>query len=170
MPKSRTGSIEAIRVINVARRSAADEWIAIINQMRHIVFCAPDEIRARFNDLSPIRLARTCAGLKPRRSSGDIVRFTTLSTLRELGRRALFVRDQKRNLDTEMRPLIRAFVPALIEGHGVDPDIEAEIDPKALLEGRDTQLEKAIEVILERLATEPGPLPTRPEAPDKSGN
>ena len=48
VPKSRTGSIEAIRVINVARRSAADEWIAIINQMRHIVFCAPDEIRARF--------------------------------------------------------------------------------------------------------------------------
>ena len=45
-PKTRSGSIEAIRVIMVARRSAGDEWISIINQMRHIVFCAPDEIRA----------------------------------------------------------------------------------------------------------------------------
>jgi transposase len=73
VPKSRTGKIEAIRVLTVARRSAGDEWISIINQMRHLVFCAPDEIRARFLDLSPIKLARTCAALKPRRSDDDIV-------------------------------------------------------------------------------------------------
>ena len=48
VPKSRTGKIEAIRVIMVARRSAGDEWISIINQMRHLVFCAPDEIPRPF--------------------------------------------------------------------------------------------------------------------------
>ena len=47
-PKSRTGNIEAIRVLTVARRSAAGDWNTIVTQMRHVVFCAPDEIRARF--------------------------------------------------------------------------------------------------------------------------
>ena len=107
-PKSRDGNIEAIRVLSVARRSGANEWIQILNQMRHLCFTAPEEIRRRFDDLSPITLVRTTAALKPRRSSGDIVRYTTLATLRELGRRALFVREQTKRLNAEMRPLIRA--------------------------------------------------------------
>jgi transposase len=50
-PKSRDGNIEAIRVLSVARRSGANEWIQILNQMRHlcctrIVEPAPDPIRS----------------------------------------------------------------------------------------------------------------------------
>ncbi|MCK5467923.1 MAG: PDZ domain-containing protein, partial [Cyclobacteriaceae bacterium] len=37
------------------------------------------------------------------------------------------------------------------EGHGVDPDIEVKEDPTALAKGSDTQLEKAIEVVLEAM-------------------
>ena len=76
VPKTRTGPIEAIRVLTVARRSAASEWTTILNQMRHICFTAPDELRTRFQDLTPITLVKTCAALKPRRSDADIVRFT----------------------------------------------------------------------------------------------
>jgi transposase len=61
-PKSRDGNIEAIRVLCVARRSGSSEWIQIINQMRHLCFTAPEEIRRRFDDLSPIMLVRTAAG------------------------------------------------------------------------------------------------------------
>ncbi len=82
VPKSRTGNIEAIRVLTVACRSAANEWIAVVSQIRHVTFTAPDEIRARFVGLSPITLVRTTAALKPRRSDPDVVRYTTLSTLR----------------------------------------------------------------------------------------
>jgi hypothetical protein len=118
VPKSRTGNIEAIRVLTVARRSAANEWIAVVNQIRHVTFTAPDEIRARFIGLSPITLVRTTAALKPRGTDPDVVRFTTLSTLRELGRRALFLRAQKMRLNTQMRPLIREVAPSLLEVHG----------------------------------------------------
>jgi transposase len=127
IPKSRTGNIEAIRVLTIARRSAASEWIAIVTQIRHVVFCAPDEIRARFLGLSPITLVRTTAALKPRRSDPDIVRYTTLSTLRELGRRALFVREQKMRLNAEMRPLIREVAPSLLEIRGVGYDVAAKL-------------------------------------------
>jgi len=36
----------------------------------------------------------------------------------------------------------------VIEGHGVDPDYEVDNDPKSLLEGRDPQLDKAIELVM----------------------
>lgn len=126
-PKSRDGNIEAIRVLTVARRSAASEWIAIINQIRHVCFTAPEEIRRRFDDLSPIMVARTTAGLKPRKSSGDVVRYTTLMTLRELGQRAMFLHDQRKRLDAQMRPLIKESAPALLEVYGVGYDVAAKL-------------------------------------------
>jgi hypothetical protein len=39
-PKSRTGNIEAIRVLTIARRSAANERISVLNQIRHVTFTA----------------------------------------------------------------------------------------------------------------------------------
>jgi transposase len=126
-PKSRTGNIEAIRVLTIARRSAANEWIAVVSQIRHVTFTAPDDIRARFLGMSPITLVRTTAALKPRRSDPDLVRFTTLSTLRELGRRALFLREQKMRLNAQMRPLIRDVAPSLLEISGVGFDVAAKL-------------------------------------------
>lgn len=41
----------------------------------------------------------------------------------------------------------------IIENHGVDPDVEVEILPKDYVAGRDPQLEKAVEVVLDELKT-----------------
>lgn len=56
----------------------------------------------------------------------------------------------------------------IIEGHGVEPDIYVENDPYKEYKGIDEQLNKAIEVILEKIEEEYEPLPEIPEAPDKS--
>ncbi len=53
-----------------------------------------------------------------------------------------------------------------IENEGVAPDIEVEMDPKAWREGRDPQLEKAVQVLLEDLKEHPSPKPTVPPFPD----
>jgi tricorn protease len=53
-----------------------------------------------------------------------------------------------------------------VENRGVAPDIEIEWDPKAWREGRDPQLEKAVEVALEALAKEPLPKAKRPAYPN----
>jgi tricorn protease len=42
-----------------------------------------------------------------------------------------------------------------VENHGVDPDIEVELDPKAWRQGKDPQLEKAVEVVMEALRRNP---------------
>jgi tricorn protease len=56
----------------------------------------------------------------------------------------------------------------VIEGHGVDPDIEVENDSADVIAGRDPQLERAIEEIEKALQTNPKTLPQRPPDPDKS--
>ena len=55
----------------------------------------------------------------------------------------------------------------IIEGHGVDPDIDIDINPFEDYVGKDAQLDKAIEVLKEELKNWPD-LPGTPNAPDKS--
>ena len=56
----------------------------------------------------------------------------------------------------------------IIEGHGVDPDIEVEQDPLAVLAGHDPQLERAVAEVMTRLPATPQHLPPRPAAPIKA--
>jgi tricorn protease len=56
-----------------------------------------------------------------------------------------------------------------IEGRGVTPDIEVDNDLASLLAGRDPQLEKGVQVLLERVQQEPRPEPKAPPAPVKTG-
>ena len=56
----------------------------------------------------------------------------------------------------------------IIEGYGVEPDITVENDPWKEYQGIDQQLNKAIEVIKDKIEEEYEPLPGIPEAPDKS--
>jgi tricorn protease len=55
----------------------------------------------------------------------------------------------------------------IIEGYGVDPDIEVDNDPQAVIAGKDPQLERAITEIMARLKT-PVKLPPKPAPPVKT--
>ncbi len=55
----------------------------------------------------------------------------------------------------------------IIEGYGVDPDIEVENDPKSVIAGKDAQLERAVGEVMKKLAS-PVKLPARPAAPVKT--
>lgn len=56
----------------------------------------------------------------------------------------------------------------IIEGYGVEPDIEVENDPLSVIQGRDPQLERAVQEIMKKIQTEPKVLPTRPPDPVKT--
>lgn len=53
-----------------------------------------------------------------------------------------------------------------IENEGVAPDLEVDMDPKLWREGRDPQLEKGVQVILQGLTERPLPKPKVPPFPD----
>jgi tricorn protease len=53
-----------------------------------------------------------------------------------------------------------------IENHGTDPDVVVEQDPKAVSEGHDPQLEKAVSVAMQELAQHPVQEPAKPSYPN----
>ncbi len=53
-----------------------------------------------------------------------------------------------------------------VENHGVAPDVEVEMDPALWRQGRDPQLEKAVEVVLDALKKNPLPKRRRPAYPN----
>jgi hypothetical protein len=66
-------------------------------------------------------------------------------------------------------PNLRIFSPSgewIAENTGVVPDVEVELDPKAVAEGHDPQLERAVSIALEQLKKNPPPEPHRPPYPD----
>ena len=50
----------------------------------------------------------------------------------------------------------------VIENHGVQPDIVVENRPDLVVKGQDPQLEKAIEVVMKEIQSNPKKLPPRP--------
>ncbi len=57
-----------------------------------------------------------------------------------------------------------------VENHGIAPDVEVEQDPKAVREGRDPQLERAVQLLLADLEKNPLPKHKKPPYPNYHGN
>jgi tricorn protease len=56
----------------------------------------------------------------------------------------------------------------IIEGYGVEPDIVVENDVLSVLQGRDPQLERAVEEVIRAIRESPRKLPVRPADPVKT--
>jgi len=122
----------------------------------HLV-CLLDETSASDGDIFPHYFRR--AGLGPligKRSWGGVVGISGTGPLIDGG-----------TVYVPMRGTNDPDGSWAIEGHGVDPDIVVENDPKAVLAGRDPQLERGIAEVMKRIEAEPRRLPSRPADPVK---
>jgi transposase len=124
-PRGRDGTVEAIRALMVAKRTARAQRTQAINQARALIITGPDDIRIRFTSQTPAELVTELAALRPR--PGSMVRYHTLLSLRELGRRAWFLDAQLERLDELIVPLVTVRAPGLLSLHGVGPDTAAAL-------------------------------------------
>ena len=122
-PKGRDGSVEAVRALMVARRSAAGERTQTINQARALIVTGPDDLRARFARHTVAALVAELASLRPR--PGSTVGYATRIALRELGRRAEFPGAQPGRLDELILALVTAHAPGLLALYGIGPHTAA---------------------------------------------
>ncbi|MCH7901987.1 MAG: IS110 family transposase [Acidobacteria bacterium] len=125
-PKSRNGRVEEMRVLLVARRSAREQRIQTLNQLRHLVFCAPEEIRVRFKDRYKTGLITEAANMRPRKGSDPIVYRTNL-VIRGLARRIQTLNTETKIIDGALTQLIKKATPSLLALHGVGVDTAASL-------------------------------------------
>ena len=116
--KTADGNVEAIRVLMVAFRSGRESRTRCLNQLRHLGFCAPDELRERLGGLSVAALAKTAAGLRPNASSDPVLSATKLA-MATLGRRVLVIDADCARLHDELSELVKATAPSLLGLPGV---------------------------------------------------
>jgi transposase len=124
--KYRDGYVEAIRVLMVAKRSARSSKVRALNQIRHLGFTAPEEIRQSSQGASREHVANQVASMRPR-PDGDPVVFATKTALRSLGRRVLALDAEKGALDRLLGELVQEAAPGLLELHGVGVDTAAAL-------------------------------------------
>jgi transposase len=118
IPKRRDGTVEQIRVLMVARRSARMQRNQTLNQLRQIVFTGSDEIRARFKDRHKTGLVSEAARMRPRKGS-DPITFTTNMVIRGLARRIQDLNTEMGIIDNALAELIDETAPSLLELYGV---------------------------------------------------
>jgi transposase len=124
--KTKDGNVEAIRALMVAKRSARDQKIASMNQIRHLGFTAPEEIRQSLQGVSRRLIAKKAAAMRPR-AGADPVSHATKTALRALGRRVLGLDAERKEIDKLLTELLTQTAPALLELYGVGKDSAAAL-------------------------------------------
>jgi len=125
-PKSRDGSVEAIRALLVSKRSARHARSRALHQMRQLSYTAPDQLRSRFKGLSITDLVDHAAALRPR-ASGDPVLYATKVSLAALGRRVQSLEDEIADVDELLTDLVTQSAPQLLGLYGVGVDTAATL-------------------------------------------
>src|SRR5499425_1312741 len=84
LAKSRDGTVQAIRALVVAERSARSAKIQTLNQIRHLSFTAPEQLRQCLAGVSRHQLAARAAALRAgSREGADPVVAATKTALRQ---------------------------------------------------------------------------------------
>jgi transposase len=124
--KTRDGTVEAIRVLVVAKRSARQARVTALTQVRHLGITAPDQLHHRLKGLSIPALVTEAARLRPTRSS-DPVTAATKASISSLAHRIQALDREIAELDVMIEALLSAFAPELLARFGVGPDTAATL-------------------------------------------
>ena len=122
--KSGDSFAEAIRALLIAKRSARSTRIRTIVQLRHLVFTAPDELRAKLGGLTAIQLVNEAAKLRPR-AGGDVVVHGIKTAAAILARRVQALDVELDTIDIQLFPLVKAAAPGMLNIFGVGVDTAA---------------------------------------------
>ena len=96
-----------------------------MNQIRQLVYTAPDELRERFVGVPSWRIAEGVAIHSECHADADPVRMATKTALATLGRRAVALGEEGKRLDVLIARLVDKVAPELVELVGLGPDTAA---------------------------------------------
>jgi len=125
IPKTRTGRIEAIRSLRVARRSAIKARSQAAHQLHALVSTAPDVLRDELRALRLGALVETAARFRPGDPRDPVQ--ATKTALRSIAHRYQHLTVEVHTLDTVLDPLVAETAPNLIALNGVGTDVAGQL-------------------------------------------
>lgn len=125
-PKTHDGVVESIRALRVARSGAIKARTAAINALRQTLITAPAELREQLAGLCRAELVGTCARMRPTGDLRDPYQAIKVA-LRRLARRCQHLTEEIVEADAELKTLITAAAPLLVEQVGVGTEVAGQL-------------------------------------------
>jgi len=125
--KTRDGVVECLRVLRIARNSARDQRADCLRRLKSLLVTAPEALRAQLRGLTDTKLVTTCAALRPDRADVSNTITATKIAIRALARRHTELTNELADLDELIHPLITRANPALLDVHGVGPEVATQL-------------------------------------------
>ncbi len=126
VPKSGDGSVEMIRVLRAARRSAVKNRTQAANQIRGVRVTAPESLRHRLRGLSTKELVAVAARFRLADDPEDVEAATKLA-LRSIARRYRHLSEEIAKLDVQLGRLVAETAPELTSLPGLGTDHAATL-------------------------------------------
>ena len=125
-PKFRDGYVGALRVLRTARTSAIKSRTAVLTQISGILVSAPEDLRAKYRDLTgPARLKLMTAS-RPTVHISDPSNTTAIA-LRRRARRHHYLTVEIGECDGELAQIIADHAPALTQITGIGTAVASQL-------------------------------------------
>ena len=142
-PKTRTGDVESIRALRLARIGAVKARAVALTQLKALIVTAPDGLRAQLDGLDSPKLVTTCARLRPARGPaptpspsakrpprpGRLVDpgAATKRSLASIAGRVQTLSVEIAKLDNDLDALVTPLAPTLLALQGVGLDVAGQL-------------------------------------------
>lgn len=111
-PKAANGSVESLRILRLARRSAVKARTQTANQLRALTITAPEPLRDKVRGLSTSKLV--AEAVRWRQSSASTALDASKLAMRALARRHRDLDAEVKAYDVEVRRLVACCAPGLL--------------------------------------------------------
>jgi len=127
VPKTRSGPVEAIRALRVARRGAIKARTAAFNQLHGLIVSAPASLRTALGDLRGQQLAGRCAAFRIDEDQIGDPAVAAKAALRAVARRIIALQEEIRAADRRAAPLTAAVAPKTTAVFGVGAEVAGQM-------------------------------------------
>jgi transposase len=127
VPKARTGPVEAIRVMRVARAGAVKARTAAINQLRGLLVTAPESLRMQLIGTPKAVLVRRCADLVVDENRLADPEQATAAALRAIAGRIVNLDAEIALADKRLKPVVTKTAPRLCALPGIGPGVAGQL-------------------------------------------
>jgi transposase len=126
-PKTRTGPVEAIRALRVARRGAVKARTAALNQLHGLIASAPETLRAELVALPAAVLVEHCATLTLDQAHLANPIEAVKAALQAIASRVQALNTEIGEADKRLRPIVAHTAPRLSALYGVGPEVAGQL-------------------------------------------
>lgn len=126
-PKTRTGPVEAIRALRVARSGAIKARCAAINQLHALIITAPEELRATLKPLRGAARLTACLALTSDPATLHLPEQATRTALHAVATRIHTLNTEINHIEQHLNPLVARTAPRLSAVFGVGPDTAGQL-------------------------------------------